>query len=96
MSFEDVNGDGRRAWLREEQEPRVRQHVPQSNFEESPHWRICLLIAVIVIGINVFSPDPDVGSGAQRAHPLRSQAAVDARKWVSTQPSHAAQDSAGA
>ncbi|WP_343666292.1 hypothetical protein [Paraburkholderia tropica] len=65
-SRQDANEHARQDWLKQEQQPAIKPHAPQSNFEESPHWRICLLIAVIVIGIQVFSPDPG-------AAPLRSQ-----------------------
>ncbi|QBQ98186.1 hypothetical protein [Paraburkholderia pallida] len=64
---QDEHGDARRQWLKLEQQPTIKQHVPQSNFEESPHWRICLFIAVIVIGINVLSPDPDAAVRAPHA-----------------------------
>jgi hypothetical protein len=55
----DLARESRHAWLRHEQQPSVKQHAPQSDFEQSPYWRVCLLIALIVIGINVFSPDPE-------------------------------------
>jgi len=55
----DINTDKRHGWLRHEQQPRVTQQTPQSDFEQSPCYRIFIAIAVIVIGIQVFSPDPD-------------------------------------
>lgn len=59
MEHVDLQAETRRAWLRQEQVPAVTRHTEQSNFEESPHWRVCLAIAVMVIGFNVLSPDPD-------------------------------------
>ncbi|CAG4906289.1 hypothetical protein [Paraburkholderia saeva] len=54
-SIPDVNGEARRAYLREMQDG----FTPlQSDFEQSPVWRITLLVAVFVIGINVFAPAP--------------------------------------
>ena len=51
-SIPDVNGEARRAYLREMQDG----FTPlQSDFEQSPIWRITLLVAVFVIGINVFA-----------------------------------------
>lgn len=52
-SIPDVNGEARRACLREMQD----SFAPlQSDFENSPVWRITLLIAAVVIGINLFAP----------------------------------------
>lgn len=60
MSIIDLYGDTRREWLRQEQEPRVTLQTPQSDFENSPYWRVAFAIATVVIGIQVFSPNPDV------------------------------------
>lgn len=63
----DVHAEARRAWLREEHEPRVTLQSNQSDFEESPHWRVCLAIAVVVIGFNVLSPDPEAPAPTSHA-----------------------------
>lgn len=59
MKSTDLNAECRRAWLRQEQQPCIRQQTPQSNFEQSPYWRICFFVAVVIIGIQAFTPDPD-------------------------------------
>ena len=59
MAMEDLWADTRHTWLWQEQQPRVVEQTQQSNFEQSPCYRICLAIATIVIGIQVFSPNPD-------------------------------------
>ncbi|WP_322105871.1 hypothetical protein [Paraburkholderia sp. J41] len=65
----DAGYAARKAWLKQEQRPQVRQHSPQSNFEQSWPCRIGLLFAAIVIGISVFSPDPQFEAhGTHAAH----------------------------
>lgn len=59
MEIIDLNAERRREWLRQEQEPHVVLQTPQSDFENSPSWRIALAIATVVIGIQVFAPNPD-------------------------------------
>ncbi len=59
MEIVDTHAEARQEWLRQEQQPCVRQQTPQSNFEQSPYWRIAFAIACVVIGIQVFSPNPD-------------------------------------
>lgn len=54
-SLPDSAGDARRAWLCEAQE----QLVPiQSDFEKSPVFRISMIVAAVVIGLNLFAPPP--------------------------------------
>lgn len=60
----DIHGDDRRAWLQfvQESDPvrRPAHAAPDtSNFEKTLAWRLALLAAVVVIGINVFAPDPE-------------------------------------
>lgn len=59
MDIIDLYGDTRREWLRQEQQPRVTLQTEQSDFENSPYWRVALAIATVVIGIQVFAPNPD-------------------------------------
>lgn len=51
----DSAGDARRAWLRNMQED---FRPLQSDFEKSLAFRLTLLVAAFVIGINLFSPPP--------------------------------------
>lgn len=69
MKSFDHHSAARREWLRAEQTPRITSSEParQSNFEQSPYWRVCLAIAVVVIGINVLSPDPDAPAPTSHA-----------------------------
>lgn len=55
----DAHTETRHQWLRDEQTPRVCLQTPQSDFENSPYWRIAFALATVVIGIQVFSPNPD-------------------------------------
>ena len=67
-SLKDSHGPDRRLWVRLIQQP-------QSDFEKSLAFRLAWLVAVIVIGINLFTPSPDpiladfggITSGAQCA-----------------------------
>lgn len=59
MEIVDLYAEQRREWLRQEQTPRVVKQTAQSDFENSPYWRAALVIAAVVIGIQVFSPNPD-------------------------------------
>lgn len=54
-SIPDVAGEARRAWLCEMQRG---QTGPQSDFEKSLAFRSTLIVAIFVIGINLFSPPP--------------------------------------
>ncbi|NIF80158.1 hypothetical protein F3J20_22650 [Paraburkholderia sp. Cy-641] len=66
MQLIDLHAECRRAWLRQEQQPVVKQQIPQSNFEQSPYWRVGLIVAAIVVGIQVFSPNPDAPTESHR------------------------------
>lgn len=72
----DQNGDARRAWLSQEQLPHSCKQTVQSNFEESPYWRVGLFVAVVVIGIQVFSPEPLSQSTVTPARPAMQPAHV--------------------
>jgi hypothetical protein len=54
-SIPDAVADARRAWLDGLQRS---QKPAQSDFERSAVWRSTLIAAVIVIGVNLFSPAP--------------------------------------
>jgi hypothetical protein len=54
-SIPDAAGDARRAWLCEMQDDLI---PLQSDFEKSLAFRLTLLVAVFVIGINLLSPPP--------------------------------------
>ncbi|MEX3915994.1 hypothetical protein AB4Y43_07075 [Paraburkholderia sp. BR10872] len=57
MESVDIYSDERRAWLQQQMRADM-ESAPQSNFEQSPYWRFCFCVALIVIGIQVFSPEP--------------------------------------
>lgn len=63
-SIADANTEQRHAWLRDEQN--LPAHKPasprcQSDFEKSFAWRLAMVAAVLVIGINLFhSASPPV------------------------------------
>lgn len=69
----DIHGEDRRAWLQfvQESDPvhRPAHATPgTSNFEKTLAWRLALLVAVVVIGINVFAPDPEAAFAPGTTH----------------------------
>ncbi|MEM5449873.1 hypothetical protein [Paraburkholderia guartelaensis] len=69
----DLNIESRHAWLKQEQQSEVKRQTPQSDFEHSPHWRLCFCVALIVIGFQVFSPEPaSIAPAAANAAHVRS------------------------
>lgn len=63
-SIPDVAGEARRAWLFEMQ---CHQRAPQSDFECCLAYRLCFIVAVFVIGLNLLSPDPTPSPPARAA-----------------------------
>jgi hypothetical protein len=57
MIIDDHHAVARKHWLRQ-QHPPIAQQSAQSDFEKSLAFRVTLLVAVFVIGLNLLSPDP--------------------------------------
>jgi hypothetical protein len=64
-SLPDLAANARRAWLRETQDS---QMPVQSDFENSLAFRLVLLVAVVVIGINVLAPAPEPAASLPTHH----------------------------